>query len=86
MSPFTETKQKTLEELDYVFAVPTSKFAKYQLTEAAPWWVKRYVLFQKSATLRPLYKEEHYHADESEQHISGKAAETSDPPTPRHLE
>lgn len=80
-----ETKQKTLEELDYVFAVPTSKFAKYQLTEAAPWWIKRYVLFQKSATLRPLYQEEHRHHVESEQ-VQEKAAEASDPPTPHHLE
>jgi sugar porter (SP) family MFS transporter len=84
----TETKQKTLEELDYVFAVPTSKFAKYQLTQAAPWWVKRYVLFQRSATLRPLYQEEHRNhseAEESEQ-IREKTAEASDPPSPRHLE
>ncbi|KAG6357069.1 hypothetical protein INS49_014946 [Diaporthe citri] len=81
-----ETKQKTLEELDYVFAVPTSKFAQYQLTQAAPWWVKRYVLFQKSATLKPLYHEEHRHqAAESEQ-FQEKSAEASDPPSPRHLE
>lgn len=51
-----ETKQRTLEELDYIFAVPVSTFAKYQLTEALPWWIKRWVFFQKSATLRPLYQ------------------------------
>lgn len=50
-----ETKQKTLEELDYVFAVPTSTFARYQLTKALPWWFKRYVLFKKNAQLAPLY-------------------------------
>jgi hypothetical protein len=38
-----------------VFAVPTSKFAKYQLTEALPWWFQRYILFRKNAELRPLY-------------------------------
>ncbi len=50
-----ETKQRTLEELDYVFAVPTRTHAKYQLTKALPYFVKRWVFFQKSATLVPLY-------------------------------
>ncbi|KAL1850985.1 hypothetical protein Daus18300_012719 [Diaporthe australafricana] len=81
-----ETKQKTLEELDYVFAVPTSKFAKYQLTEAGPWWVKRYLLFQRKATLRPLYQEEHHHHAAESVRVNEKSAETSDPPSPHHLE
>ncbi|KDN62205.1 hypothetical protein CSUB01_00910 [Colletotrichum sublineola] len=51
-----ETKQRTLEELDYVFAVPTRIFMKYQLTKALPYWFKRWVLFQRDATLEPLYK------------------------------
>ena len=50
-----ETKQRTLEELDYVFAVPTRVHAKYQLTKALPWWFKKYVLFRKGAKLEPLY-------------------------------
>lgn len=50
-----ETKQRTLEELDYVFAVPLSKFIKYQTTKALPWWFKRYVLMNKRARLEPLY-------------------------------
>lgn len=50
-----ETKQRTLEELDYVFAVPVKKFASYQLRHALPWWFKRWVLFRKDATLKPLY-------------------------------
>jgi hypothetical protein len=50
-----ETKQRTLEELDYVFAVPTRTHAKYQLTQSLPYFVKRWVLLQKSATLQPLY-------------------------------
>ncbi|KAI1293386.1 sugar transporter-domain-containing protein [Xylaria venustula] len=50
-----ETKQRTLEELDYVFAVPSTLFIKYQFTKALPWWIKRWVLFQKNATLEPLY-------------------------------
>ena len=51
-----ETKQRTLEELDYVFAVPTPVFMKYQLTKWLPYWFKRYVFFNKNATLEPLYK------------------------------
>ena len=50
-----ETKQRTLEELDYVFAVPTRTHAKYQVTKALPWWFKRWVLMNKSAKLEPLY-------------------------------
>ncbi|KAK0612839.1 hypothetical protein B0T17DRAFT_498871 [Bombardia bombarda] len=50
-----ETKQKTLEELDYVFAVPTRVFMRYQLTKTLPYWVKRYVFRQKGAVLEPLY-------------------------------
>ncbi|KAI1499591.1 sugar transporter-domain-containing protein [Biscogniauxia marginata] len=53
-----ETKQRTLEELDYVFAVPNRKFAAYQVTKAIPWWFKRWVLFNKNATLEPLYQKD----------------------------
>ncbi|KAK3683880.1 hypothetical protein B0T22DRAFT_483688 [Podospora appendiculata] len=50
-----ETKQRTLEELDYVFAVPTRVFMKYQLTKTLPYWVRRYVLRKKGVVLEPLY-------------------------------
>ena len=50
-----ETMQRTLEELDWVFAVPVRTFAHYQLTIALPWFFTRYVLFQKNATKPPLY-------------------------------
>ncbi|RYP21379.1 hypothetical protein DL765_002280 [Monosporascus sp. GIB2] len=53
-----ETKLRTLEELDYIFGVPGSKFAKYQVTKAAPWWFKRYVFFQRNAVLEPLYRKD----------------------------
>ncbi|KAI1474389.1 hypothetical protein K445DRAFT_346427 [Daldinia sp. EC12] len=53
-----ETKQRTLEELDYVFAVPNHKFARYQVTKALPYGIKRWVLFQRSATLEPLYHQD----------------------------
>ncbi|RDL38431.1 MFS general substrate transporter [Venustampulla echinocandica] len=52
-----ETKQRTLEELDYVFAVPTRTHMHYQLTQALPWWVNRYVfLKRKTPGLQPLYQ------------------------------
>ncbi|OBW68124.1 MAG: Amidohydrolase 2 [Aureobasidium pullulans] len=51
-----ETKQRTLEELDQVFAVPTRTHAKYQLTKALPYFFKRYVFRNKAAKLEPLYK------------------------------
>lgn len=35
-----ETKQRTLEELDYVFAVPTRTHTKYQLFTVLPWWFR----------------------------------------------
>lgn len=50
-----ETKQRTLEELDYVFAVPTSTFMSYQTSKALPYWIKRWVFFNRSAKLEPLY-------------------------------
>ena len=55
-----ETKQKTLDELDGVFSVSTRSFVKYQMTEYLPWFVKRYILRQKEAELKPLGSEEEY--------------------------
>ncbi|KAJ4271627.1 hypothetical protein NW762_000332 [Fusarium torreyae] len=51
-----ETKQRTLEELDYIFAVPTRVFMRYQVTKVLPWWIKRWILFQRDASLEPLYQ------------------------------
>ncbi|TIC97698.1 putative polyol transporter 2 [Colletotrichum higginsianum] len=58
-----ETKQRTLEELDYIFAVPTRVFMRYQLREALPYWFQRWVLFRRDATLEPLYKFDLTHED-----------------------
>lgn len=49
------SKQRTLEELDYIFGVPTRKFVAYNLRVALPWWWNRWVLFDKTAKLTPLY-------------------------------
>jgi len=51
-----ETKQRTLEELDYVFAVPTRTHMHYQLSQVAPYWWKTTVLRQKGLTSPTLYK------------------------------
>ncbi|KAJ5165345.1 uncharacterized protein N7500_007175 [Penicillium coprophilum] len=51
-----ETMQRSLEELDYVFGVPTRTHAKYQLTQVLPWWIKRYVLMRKDAVCPELYQ------------------------------
>ncbi|KAK3361954.1 hypothetical protein B0T24DRAFT_724390 [Lasiosphaeria ovina] len=56
-----ETKQRTLEELDYVFAVPSRKFALYQIEEALPYFFKRWVFFRRSTTLKPLYQFDQEH-------------------------
>jgi len=51
-----ETKQRTLEELDYVFGVPTRTHMKYQATKVLPWWFRRYVLMRKGEPSPKLYK------------------------------
>ncbi|KZP01249.1 sugar transporter [Calocera viscosa TUFC12733] len=50
-----ETKERTLEELDYIFAVPVSTHAHYQLRKSLPYFINRYILWRRSATLDPLY-------------------------------
>jgi len=51
-----ETKQRTLEELDYVFAVPTTKHVRYQVKEFLPYWIRRYVLMRRGVRVEPLYQ------------------------------
>lgn len=51
-----ETKQRSLEELDYVFAVTTRRHASYQLSTVLPWWIKRYIFCRKNLVCPPLYK------------------------------
>lgn len=50
------TRKRTLEELDFVFSVPTRRHMAYQLRAWLPWFVKRYVLLQKRAELAPFYQ------------------------------
>ncbi|KAK2590741.1 hypothetical protein QQS21_011573 [Conoideocrella luteorostrata] len=38
-----ETKQRSLEELDHIFAVSKRKFIRFQTTSYVPWAVRRYI-------------------------------------------
>ncbi|KAJ5672144.1 hypothetical protein N7507_001271 [Penicillium longicatenatum] len=51
-----ETMQRTLEEFDYTFGVPIYRHARYQIGTWLPWFIRRYVLFRRSAKLEPLYR------------------------------
>jgi len=51
-----ETKQRSLEELGYIFAVPTRRHMNYQLFTVAPYWFKTYILRRKGLTSPKLYK------------------------------
>lgn len=42
-----ETKQLTLEEIDDVFSVPTSKYISYELKVRVPWYLRTRLLRQK---------------------------------------
>ncbi|TQW00560.1 hypothetical protein V2A60_001635 [Cordyceps javanica] len=72
-----ETKQRTLEELNYIFAVPTRVFMRYQVTKTLPWWFRRYLLRDKNAFLEPLYQldlEDHHDADAADQSFDNDKA------------
>jgi hypothetical protein len=61
-----ETKQRTLEELDYIFAIPTRTFISYQKNEFLPWFIRRYFLCDKRAELRPLTRFDYSTPEETE--------------------
>ncbi|KOS17267.1 Polyol transporter 5 [Escovopsis weberi] len=63
-----ETKQKTLEELDFVFAVSNRRHAKYQLGTVLPWWFKRWILQRRVGPCPELL-----HDQNQEQASAGKA-------------
>ncbi|PFH56912.1 hypothetical protein XA68_15766 [Ophiocordyceps unilateralis] len=70
-----ETKQRTLEELDYIFGVPTRVFMRYQVTKALPWWCKRWILRRKDVTLEPLYRLDVADHEEEEQESTDNGLE-----------
>lgn len=44
-----ETKQLSLEQLDEVFSIPTTKFMKFQIDHSLPYFYRRWIRFDKSA-------------------------------------
>lgn len=50
-----ETKQRSLEQLDYIFSTPMRTHMKFQATMVLPWWFKRHVLFKKGEKEPNLY-------------------------------
>ncbi|RMZ76418.1 hypothetical protein DV737_g4790, partial [Chaetothyriales sp. CBS 132003] len=73
-----ETRMKTLDELDQVFGISSTRFIRYQVTECLPWLVQYYVLRRKEATLNPLLLESDYSKldqDEEDQEISVSAVD-----------
>jgi sugar porter (SP) family MFS transporter len=69
-----ETKQRTLEELDYVFGVPTRTHMKYQVRTVLPWWIKTYILRRKGLVCPELYKfeDEDWTDEDAEGKLSGE--------------
>jgi hypothetical protein len=53
-----ETTGKTLEEINYIFGVPTGQHARYQLGEVLPWWVDHWLMFGRRGVVKPkpLYR------------------------------
>jgi len=62
-----ETKQRSLEQLDYVFGVPIHKHAQYQVTKVLPWWIRRYIFQRKGAECPELYRFEEEVWNDSDQ-------------------
>ncbi|KAK4497808.1 hypothetical protein PRZ48_010462 [Zasmidium cellare] len=51
-----ETKQRSLEELEYVFEVSTRRHASFQIREQLPWWFRKWILRQQDTPEPQLYK------------------------------
>ena len=54
-----ETKNLTLEELDQVFSVKTNDFIAYQTGTWLPWFIRRYIRWDRDAYLKPLLEKSH---------------------------
>lgn len=64
-----ETKGKTLEELDQVFSVPTSKHAAYGARQV-PYFINRYI-FRRKVEPEILYQVEDVHAGGDPEDLAG---------------
>ncbi|KAJ6088726.1 hypothetical protein N7486_009987 [Penicillium sp. IBT 16267x] len=73
-----ETKQRTLEELDYIFAVPTRVHMRYQVFKVLPWWFRRYI-FRQDVKLEPLYHFDHITTDETAAEVRKRSIVSTNP-------
>jgi len=69
-----ETKQRSLEELDYVFGVSTRAFSRYQFTEVLPWFIRRYIFMRDDVVCRDLYESSDVHEISTLQPADAKLA------------
>lgn len=51
-----------MEEMSYVFGVPTRRHVEYQVKDVAPWCIEHYVLRRRGVDLKPLYRWAHEEA------------------------
>ena len=61
-----ETKQRTLEELDYIFAISTRRFMKHQCGTVLPWWIKTWVFRRKIGPCPSLWSFEGHVSDDKD--------------------
>jgi len=52
-----ETKKRSPEDLDLVFAVSKGKFMKFQVGEYLPWFIRRYMLYRATRQKPSLYED-----------------------------
>lgn len=71
-----ETKQRSLEELDLVFAVPVRRFVNYQVREVLTWAVKKYLL-GRDVKLRDFYHDTINNSEKVED-VSGNGIQVED--------
>ena len=45
----------TLEEMNYIFGVPTKRHVQYQIKDVLPWMMRRSIQGQRAGRLEPLY-------------------------------
>ncbi|CAL5870583.1 uncharacterized protein PFLUO_LOCUS4822 [Penicillium psychrofluorescens] len=50
-----ETKQRSLEQLDYIFSTSTRTHMKFQVGKVLPWWFRRNVLWRRGEKSPDLY-------------------------------
>ena len=55
-----ETKLKTLDELDEVFAIDMTTYIRFVATEQLPWWWRTHVLRRKDGEDKPTIKNRKY--------------------------